>query len=317
MAHIRRRDFALNLAYELASIPISFHPAAALVKRRIARTRELACDELVTDRLIGRFEYASALVTVAGQVNSIGRHSYTLGVFDADNLEERVMTLTHRKSHASVRSASAILASVAIILLTTGAIASAYSLNAGPIIASSAKQEQAEKRDGVNRLLTKDGLVFAFTVQIPVQWRAVIGTWKGSGVHQTDASRVAGRDPVKDPWIKLINSDVQIDFGFEEGRRTGDYLIHQKITWSNGQETFRMYRSELLNPQYDGGTITATTRNQQIENESQEAKSGSESKQFFKVKLIGEDQAETWIAVGLEESPRLTLRRDLPGEPNK
>jgi beta-lactamase regulating signal transducer with metallopeptidase domain len=52
MAHIARGDFALNLLYELLSMPIAFHPAAHLIRREIARTREMACDELVTRRLL-------------------------------------------------------------------------------------------------------------------------------------------------------------------------------------------------------------------------------------------------------------------------
>src|SRR5262249_49397715 len=46
LVHVLRRDYLLNLIYELISLPLSFHPAIALVKRRIRETRELSCDEL-------------------------------------------------------------------------------------------------------------------------------------------------------------------------------------------------------------------------------------------------------------------------------
>jgi bla regulator protein blaR1 len=52
LVHVLRRDYLLNLIYELISLPLSFHPAAALVKRRIRETRELGCDELVTEKLL-------------------------------------------------------------------------------------------------------------------------------------------------------------------------------------------------------------------------------------------------------------------------
>jgi beta-lactamase regulating signal transducer with metallopeptidase domain len=42
MAHVKRRDFAWNLIYELLFLPVSFHPAAALVERRIAAARRHA-----------------------------------------------------------------------------------------------------------------------------------------------------------------------------------------------------------------------------------------------------------------------------------
>lgn len=52
MAHIARRDFAANLFYEVLYLPVGFHPAAWLIHREIERTREMACDELVTHRLM-------------------------------------------------------------------------------------------------------------------------------------------------------------------------------------------------------------------------------------------------------------------------
>jgi len=59
LAHIRRHDFLLNLGYEIFLLPISFHPAAALIKARIDQTRELACDEMAAERLSTRTQYAA------------------------------------------------------------------------------------------------------------------------------------------------------------------------------------------------------------------------------------------------------------------
>jgi beta-lactamase regulating signal transducer with metallopeptidase domain len=42
LAHIRRRDFLLNLVYEALLLPISLHPLAWLIKKQIGQTRELA-----------------------------------------------------------------------------------------------------------------------------------------------------------------------------------------------------------------------------------------------------------------------------------
>ena len=38
MAHIKRRDFAFNLCYQLLSMPLAFHPAVVFIKRRINET---------------------------------------------------------------------------------------------------------------------------------------------------------------------------------------------------------------------------------------------------------------------------------------
>ncbi|HXI92527.1 MAG TPA: M56 family metallopeptidase [Blastocatellia bacterium] len=94
LVHVRRRDYALNLMYELIHLPLSFHPAAALVRRRIRETRELSCDELVADRLLKADVYARSLVRLAGSAIAVGRQTtITVGITDADILEERVMSI--------------------------------------------------------------------------------------------------------------------------------------------------------------------------------------------------------------------------------
>src|SRR6185503_19522693 len=61
----RRPDFAWNAAVELASWPLSFHPAVAWLRRRVGEQRELACDALVAERLLEPRAYARALAVLA------------------------------------------------------------------------------------------------------------------------------------------------------------------------------------------------------------------------------------------------------------
>jgi tetratricopeptide (TPR) repeat protein len=95
-AHVARRDFAANILCELIAMPISFHPATAWLKREIRRTRELACDELVTARLLPPDVYARSIVSIAASISGLGRPGYTLGVLDGDILEERIRRLVQR-----------------------------------------------------------------------------------------------------------------------------------------------------------------------------------------------------------------------------
>jgi len=135
MAHIRRRDFALNLIYELLCLPLAFHPALALVKRRINQTRELACDEMVTDHLMCASAYARSLVDLAGLATNFSRpiHSYNqpLGALDADILEERVMRLIEEKPRLSAKRAAGLLIAASLALALSGVVASAFSLSLG------------------------------------------------------------------------------------------------------------------------------------------------------------------------------------------
>jgi hypothetical protein len=104
-AHVARRDYALNLVYEILRIPISFHPLANFIKRQIDRTRELACDEMVTERLVEPRAYAHALVRVADTLASPIERAFTLGMFDSDILEERIMKLTQNRRQFGTRAA--------------------------------------------------------------------------------------------------------------------------------------------------------------------------------------------------------------------
>jgi beta-lactamase regulating signal transducer with metallopeptidase domain len=105
LAHMARRDFLLNLLYEIASLPVRFHPCAALILSRIARTRELACDEMAAQILPTTRQYATSLLHIAQSMVARGRSNYALGLFDTNSLEERIMNIlenniTRKKTRA-------------------------------------------------------------------------------------------------------------------------------------------------------------------------------------------------------------------------
>ncbi len=141
MAHIKRRDFTFNLIYELLSILLAFHPAVIFIKRRIKETRELACDELVTDRLLDAPAYARSLLQLADSAMVVNQPAYTLGVFEADILEERIMKLIERRPHVSKRSKTLILAAVFSVLTASSALAAVFSLD----IEQSSKEHNSKK----------------------------------------------------------------------------------------------------------------------------------------------------------------------------
>jgi len=126
MAHIARHDFPLSLLAELLWLPLAFHPAAWLIYREIARTRELATDELVTRLLMDPDSYARSILTIAREMSMTARPGFTLGVFDGDILEERIERLTARP-RATLKRARLLLASglsaLAIGVLAAGGFA--------------------------------------------------------------------------------------------------------------------------------------------------------------------------------------------------
>src|SRR5258708_17778133 len=117
-AHIARHDYLLNLVYEFVSLPLWFHPAIRLVMRRLRQTRELCCDEIVTERLLEPRVYAQSLVQLAGAALPFGRPAATItvGIADADILEERIMSIL-KYSPARLRCRSALLALAALLFV--------------------------------------------------------------------------------------------------------------------------------------------------------------------------------------------------------
>lgn len=135
MAHIRRRDFLMNLVYELLLLPLSFHPAARIIKRRIDETRELACDELAAGHVVTPSTYARSLVSLATRVSRLASRpplagpGYTLGVFDANILEERIMRLLDQRPRLSARRAMLLLATASFALTASAFAANTFSLS--------------------------------------------------------------------------------------------------------------------------------------------------------------------------------------------
>lgn len=148
LVHISRHDYLLNLIYELMFLPLSFHPAAALIKRRITQTRELRCDELVSERLLHPEVYARSLVRLAGLAMPFTRRAQTMivGISDADILEVRIMSLLKQK-HSNLRRAvlGLMLAAVLLAIPCVAAAALAVHFNIDLPFASAAGPEPSRE----------------------------------------------------------------------------------------------------------------------------------------------------------------------------
>ena len=99
LVHVARRDYLTNLIYEAIYLPLSFHPAATLIRRRIKQTRELCCDESVTTKLLKAETYVRSLVRLIGAAPLEHRPAVdtTIGISESDILEVRIMTLLKTK----------------------------------------------------------------------------------------------------------------------------------------------------------------------------------------------------------------------------
>jgi len=100
--HIRRKDFLVHIVCQLAALPVAWHPGIQYLMSKISQTRELACDDYAVVRLGKRILYARTLVRLASLCLQVPRSSAVgLGIFDGDNLEDRIMKLTAKPTSLS------------------------------------------------------------------------------------------------------------------------------------------------------------------------------------------------------------------------
>jgi TonB family protein len=95
LAHMRRRDYAKNVLYELVSLPVSYHPMTRWLKAQIRQSRELVCDAMAAEFVTTREHYARSLLRLASLMSSQTQtvNIHAIGIFDANILERRVMSL--------------------------------------------------------------------------------------------------------------------------------------------------------------------------------------------------------------------------------
>lgn len=124
LIHVRRRDYAVNILCELLLLPVAFHPAVRFLRRRIAETREMACDEAVVESLVRRRAYAWSLLSLAASAARIPRPSTTLGVLDAQTLEVRMKRILDNHPRTGLASARAALGAALLLLAGIGLAAS-------------------------------------------------------------------------------------------------------------------------------------------------------------------------------------------------
>jgi beta-lactamase regulating signal transducer with metallopeptidase domain len=119
MAHVARRDYLTNLFCELVAVTVSFHPLTFLIKRQIDRTRELACDELVTNYVLAPRVYARSLLWAADVTQGYASQAFMLSIFDGKILEERIVRIMRTSKRVTTGAArTMMLAAVAVLSLS-------------------------------------------------------------------------------------------------------------------------------------------------------------------------------------------------------
>jgi TonB family protein len=161
-AHIHRKDFMKNLLYELLSLPVTYHPLLGLTRARIMESREMVCDQMAA-AMTGPNEYARSLLRLASLLVSGTPAPHTIGIFDANVFERRLMNLTEKNKEIQGVRRMAIVAACAALGLATCGTALALGMHADA--ASAGDNSSASKAP---RQLTVPAAVMARNLQTKV-----------------------------------------------------------------------------------------------------------------------------------------------------
>jgi TonB family protein len=153
LVHVARHDYLANLIYEIIYLPLSFHPAAMLLRRRIKQTRELCCDEAVINKLLRAETYARSLVRLIGATPLEPRLAVdtTIGLGDSDILEVRIMSLLKRPGLSARRKRLLLItASLLLVLPCVGATSFALTFDIDrqePTVTAPAEKADRQERE--------------------------------------------------------------------------------------------------------------------------------------------------------------------------
>ena len=117
LAHIRRRDYLVNILQHIADTVFFYNPAVAWVSSTIRCERENCCDDIAIRETRSRKQFVEALVSFHSY--STSNREYALSFAEGKNqLLKRVQRIVEKKNHSLQAAERTVLA---CILLVTGA----------------------------------------------------------------------------------------------------------------------------------------------------------------------------------------------------
>jgi uncharacterized protein (TIGR03435 family) len=211
LAHIRRRDYLVNILQGLAEAVLFYHPAVWWVSNEIRGERELCCDDIAVSLCGDTLTYARALAELEGQRPA---HRNPALAANGGSLSARVARLLgvfHPPSHVTTQGsgplAMAILIAVALALATRSTaqpqLVAASSLPAFEVASIKPSDPDSQLKvdfaAGGRLLVTHATLRFLIKIAYDVSDDQVLGgpAWIGSrrfDVHGKPAVAVGG-DP--------------------------------------------------------------------------------------------------------------------------
>jgi beta-lactamase regulating signal transducer with metallopeptidase domain len=224
--HIRRKDFLVHFLCQLTGLPVAWHPGIRYLMSKISQTRELACDDYAAVRLGKRIVYARSLLRLASLCLQIPRsNAMGLGIFDGDNLEDRIMMLTEKRNSLSRAGLIGLALATSFLFGSSTVLARAVSLQE-----ASASTNTAQKFAGTWHWMFQG---HSFSTMILVQnGSEITGTVTPSRIALDDNGELSRADPSEDSTpsqiskTKLEGNGLRVTIG--DGPHPFEFLVTLK-----------------------------------------------------------------------------------------
>jgi len=221
--HIRRKDFLVHLMCQGAALPVAWHPGIQYLMSKISQTRELACDDYAAVRLGKRIAYARTLLRLASLCLQVPRsNAMGLGIFDGDNLEDRIMMLTEKPTSLSRAGLIGLALATSFLLGSGTVLARAVSLQEAP-----ASTNTAQSFAGTWHWMIR-GRSFA-TMILVQNGSGITGTVTPSHIALDDDGYLSRADPTDDSTpspiskTKLEGNGLRVTIG--DGDQPFEFIV--------------------------------------------------------------------------------------------
>jgi hypothetical protein len=224
--HIRRKDFLVHLLCQLTALPVAWHPGIQYLMSKVSQTRELACDDYAAVRLGKPIMYARTLLRLASLcLHGPRSNAMGLGIFDGDNLEDRIMMLTEKRTSLSRAGLIGLALATSFLFGSSTVLARAVSLQE-----ASASTNSVQKFAGTWHWMFQGQ---SFSTMILIQnGSGITGTVTPSHIALDDDGYLSKADPTDDSTpspiskTKLEGNGLRVTIG--DGDHPFEFLVTLK-----------------------------------------------------------------------------------------
>ena len=210
-AHMERNDFMKNLFYELLSLPVTYHPLLWVTRARVMDSREMICDQMAA-AMSGRNKYARSLLRMASLLVPGKPTPHTIGIFDTNVFERRLMNLTEKQKEIRGVCRVAIVAACAALGLATCGTSLALGMHAdaAPAGESSSASKAPKQITVSSKVMSGNLLTKAVPVYPPeakkakIQGTVVLSVVIGDDGNVKNIQVVSGPDELQQSSIDAV-----------------------------------------------------------------------------------------------------------------